>query len=85
LRVEFVDGEVLESERQASRAILQPLSNDEIIAKYRQLTDGLIDKKRQAEIERTILSLDQLANAKLLADLLYADVAAAFVDGEPDS
>lgn len=84
LRVEFADGEVFESERQASRAILQPLRNDEIVAKYRQLTDGLIDSTRQAEIERTILSLDHLPDLKPLTDLLYAEVGAAFVDGNAD-
>lgn len=85
LRIEFSDGEVLESERRASRAILQPLSNDEIVAKYRLLTDGLIDAGRQLEIERTMLSLDQLPDLKRLTDLLYAKAAAAFVDGDSES
>jgi hypothetical protein len=82
LRVEFCDGEVLERERQASRAILQPQSNDLIVAKYRHLSDGLIDEQRQAEIERAVLSLERLPDAKKLTELLFPTVCAAFGDVE---
>jgi aconitate decarboxylase len=80
LRIEFSDGEVLEAERQASRAILQPLSNAEIVTKYRQLTSGLVDENRQAEIEQTALALDQLSDARKLTCLLHQEVGAAFAD-----
>jgi len=85
LRVEFTDGEVIETERQASRAILEPLSNEEIVAKYRHLTNDLIDGNRQAAIERTILSLDRVFDAKQLSDLLYTEVGAAFIDSDSDN
>ena len=78
LRVEFTDGQVLEAERQASRAILQPMSSAEIVAKYRHLTRGLIDSERQAEIERIVLSLDELADVGKLAALLRPRVEGVF-------
>jgi 2-methylcitrate dehydratase PrpD len=78
LRVFFRDGAVLEAERQASRAILQPLSGDEIVAKYRHLTEGLIDSERQSAIQRAVLALDELPEARFLTELLAAPMGAAF-------
>jgi 2-methylcitrate dehydratase PrpD len=78
MRIVFRDGVVMEAERQASRAILNPLSGDEIVAKYRHLTDGLIDRTRQSEIERTALALEELPDMAHLSELLAPEVKAAF-------
>ena len=43
LRIRFTDGQVIESVQQAARSILSPLTNDEITAKYRDLTEDEID------------------------------------------
>lgn len=80
LRVEFADGEVLEAQRQASRAILQPLTDAEVAAKYRGLSTGLIDPVRQAEIEKVVLALDDLPDASVLSRLLAPTMGAAFED-----
>ena len=78
MRIFFRDGAVLATERRASRAILQPLGRDEIVAKYRRLTEGLVDARRQAEIEQAVLSLEQLPDVMRLGELLAPPVAAAF-------
>jgi len=80
LRVLFRDGQVLETERQASRTILQPLSHDEIVAKYRQLTGGLIDDARQSAIEHAVQTMDQLSDISDLTNLLASPTGAAFDD-----
>jgi 2-methylcitrate dehydratase PrpD len=78
LRIEFVDGEILEAARQASRAVLEPLGNDAIVTKYRELTRGLIDDDRQADIERAVLTLEALPAVTVLNKLLLAATGAAF-------
>jgi len=78
LRIVFRDGTVLEAERQASRAALQPLSNDEVVAKYRHLSKALVEGARRSEIERAVLSLDELPDAGRLIELLAPEVGAAF-------
>lgn len=78
VRVCFRDGTHIEVFRMASRSILEPLSKDEIVAKFRTLTDGLITPERQAEIERMVLALEELTDARELIDLLAPKVLAAF-------
>ena len=78
VRVTFKDGSQLESFRAASRAVSQPLSNEEIVTKFRTLTDGLIARARQSEIERVVCSLDTLSDIAELTALLAPQVGAAF-------
>ncbi len=78
LRVIFRDGTELEAARRASRAVEEPLSNAAIVAKYRTLTQGLVDPARQAAIERAIIGLDRLADIDALTRLLAPPVGAAF-------
>ncbi len=78
LRVIFRDGTQLEAARAASRAVEEPLSNAAIVAKYRTLTQGLVDPARQAAIERAIIGLDRLADIDALTRLLAPPVGAAF-------
>jgi aconitate decarboxylase len=78
LRVKFRDGTMLEIARAASRAVQQPQSNAEIVAKFRILTDGLITRERQAAIERVIAGFEGLADIDTLTRLLAPPVGAAF-------
>ena len=78
LRVFFRDGTMLQTERQASRAVLEPLGGGEIVAKYRRLTDGLIAVERQAAIERTVLAIETLPDAAPFDALLAPSVGTAF-------
>ena len=52
--------------------ILQPLSNQEIVEKFRALVEPLIDQERAVSIERAVLDLEELGDARQLAALLAA-------------
>lgn len=78
LEVRFTDGTTLESSQFAARSVLEPLANDDIAAKYRHLTDGLIDPARQARIAEMVLALDELPGLETLIDALRAPVGSPF-------
>jgi 2-methylcitrate dehydratase PrpD len=76
--VTFTDGQHLVVERASSRAVESPPGTDEVAAKYRSLTDGLIDAQRQQEIEQMLRSLEDLGDVRELIRLLAPPVGAAF-------
>ncbi len=57
----------------------RPLSNADIVDKYRSLTASLIEPDRARSIERTVLGLEDLDDARELVDLLGPPVAPMFV------
>ena len=76
--VTFSDGERVVAERKMSRSIEKPPTTEEVAAKYRTLTDGLIDTKRQGAIERMVRLLEELDDVRELLALLAPPVRAAF-------
>lgn len=78
LAVTFTDGQRIEINRQMSRAIESPQSNAEVAMKYRALTGGLIDAKRQSDIEAMVMNLEQLDDVRELLALLAPPVKSAF-------
>jgi 2-methylcitrate dehydratase PrpD len=52
-----------------------PVTNDELVAKYRALVGPILDADRMAAIEDAVLNLDQLANLSDLITLVAAPVA----------
>ena len=76
--VTFNDGQRIVVERAMSRAIESPQSTDEVAAKYRTLTDGLIDAPRQQAIEQMVRSLEELKDVRELLALLAPPAGAAF-------
>ena len=76
--VTFSDGQRIEVDRGASRGIQSPLPAAEVSAKYRTLTDGLIDAPRQKAIEEMTLGIEDVADVRELLALLAPPVAAAF-------
>ena len=78
LVVNFTDGQRLEVNRNASRAIESPLSSDEVARKYRELTNKLVDAERQAAVERSVRDLESLDDMRDLLGLLAPPVGAAF-------
>ncbi|MFJ4657357.1 MmgE/PrpD family protein [Nocardia sp. NPDC088792] len=60
-----------------------PVTDDDIIAKYRALAGPLVETSRLDAIQRAVLGLDELADVRELADLLAAPVAGA-LDEEQD-
>ncbi len=78
LHIFFTDGTHLESSRTLSEMIARPLSNDEIAAKYRSLTKGILDRERQIQIEHLVLHLEELPDVTQLCQLLASPVGAIF-------
>jgi aconitate decarboxylase len=78
LGVRFTDGTSRESSQFAARSVLEPLPDDAVVAKYRQLTDGIVEPDRQARIEQLVLSIDELPDLSELVDALAPPVASPF-------
>lgn len=78
LAVTFTDGQRIEVQRRASRAIEAPQSNAEVAAKFRALTDGLVAPARQQAIEQMVAGLETLGDVRELMALLAPPVGAAF-------
>lgn len=78
LAVTFTDGERIEVNRNMSRAIEQPQTNDEVAGKYRALTDGLLDPHRQSAIQEMVSNLEALDDVRDLLALLAPPVKSPF-------
>ena len=50
------------------------MTNDEIVAKYRSLTAGVMARSRASEIERLVLGLPDIDDIAALTDLLAGTV-----------
>ena len=62
----------------APRDMFPPLSNEKIVTKFREVTNGVIDADRRARLEQTVLTLDQQPRLKELSDLLAPPVTSPF-------
>jgi hypothetical protein len=78
LVIDFKDGQRIEVNRQASRSIESPGSNDWVASKYRDLTAGLLDADRQARIEQVVRKLEEQEDVGELFRLLASPVPPAF-------
>jgi 2-methylcitrate dehydratase PrpD len=78
LRIRFTDGTELETYREGSRGVMNPLTNDEIVEKYETLTEGIVSPERRDSIRETILHLEQVDDIGQLVALLAAPVSAPF-------
>ncbi|HEX3510567.1 MAG TPA: MmgE/PrpD family protein [Solirubrobacteraceae bacterium] len=58
--------------------LLAPLSNEEVLEKFRALTEPLIDARRAAAIEQAVPALEDLADLDELAGLLAGPVTPLF-------
>jgi 2-methylcitrate dehydratase PrpD len=54
-----------------------PVTNDELVAKFHALTDRVTSRERAEAIERVVVDLDRLDDVAALIDLLAAPVAGA--------
>ncbi|KAL4894253.1 hypothetical protein BDV59DRAFT_201096 [Aspergillus ambiguus] len=68
--ISFRDGTELSYTLEAPRGVDPPLSNDEILHKFRAFTTGLIDQERRDAIERSVLRLENLDDVSALENLL---------------
>ena len=78
MTVRLKDGSTLQHFVELARTIAAPLTNDQIVAKYRTLTDGIVEPTRQADIADRILALETLNDTSELSRLLAPAVGAAF-------
>jgi aconitate decarboxylase len=78
VRIRFVDGAVEECLKPVARGILTPLPADEIVAKFRTLTNGIVEPYRVAQIEDRALELEKLRDVKELIGLLAELVEPVF-------
>ena len=78
LRIRLRDGTALQAEQPAPKSALQPMRRDQVVTKYRRLTDGLLPAPRQRAIETCLLELESLEDSATLSELLAGPVASAF-------
>jgi len=78
MTVRLKDGTTLQEFVTVARTIGSPLTNADVVKKYRTLTDGLIDGRRQAAIEACVLDIDRLGSLTRLTELLLPPVEPAF-------
>jgi len=78
MTVQLKDGSKLQHFVAIARTIGKPLTNDQIVAKYRTLTDGIVTAQRQADIADVVLDLEAAKDTSRLAHLLAPAVGVAF-------
>ncbi|CEJ94422.1 hypothetical protein VHEMI09956 [[Torrubiella] hemipterigena] len=70
VRIEFEDSTEISYAKDGARGIIPPLTNDEIVDKWRQLTKNVIDQETTDSIEKFILSLDTQEDVSGLYELM---------------
>ncbi len=78
LIVRFTDGTDEESLIKVSRGIASPLSGEATLAKFRVLTEDVIDESRRAQIEDGVLGLETLSDVGRLITALADPVKPIF-------
>ncbi|RDW92720.1 MmgE/PrpD family protein [Aspergillus mulundensis] len=68
--VEFEDGRLISTFVGAAKGVDPPLTNGEIVDKFRMFTRGLITQERQRKIEELVLGLERLEDIAELEALL---------------
>jgi 2-methylcitrate dehydratase PrpD len=78
MTVTLKDGSKLQHLVEAARTFTKPLTNDEVVKKYRTLTDGIVSPQRQADIIDVVLNLETAKDTARLTQLLAPAVEPAF-------
>lgn len=68
--IKFIDGDTISETVHAPKGVNPPLSNEEILAKFRKFTKGLIDDKRRTTIEKLVLDMENVDDISVLDNLL---------------
>lgn len=74
VRVRFTDGSMVEEYLQAPKGRLSVGSGDEIVAKWRRLSQNVLDEARREKIEKCVLSLENVDDISQLTDLMSGQV-----------
>jgi 2-methylcitrate dehydratase PrpD len=78
MTVTLTDGSKLQHLVEVARTMAKPLTNDEVVKKFRALTDGIVTPQRQADIIDAVLNLDSARDTARLTQLLAPAVEPAF-------
>ncbi|CBF73564.1 hypothetical protein AN7940.2 [Aspergillus nidulans FGSC A4] len=78
-RVKFNDGTEVSKFVAAAKGFDLPLSNREIVDKFRTFTKGLIPEEMQRKIEETVLGLEGIEDISELEDLLAGLISSPFM------
>jgi aconitate decarboxylase len=78
MTVTLKDGSKLQHLVEVARTMAKPLTNDEVVSKYRTLTDGIVTPQRQADIIDVVLNLESGTDTARLTQLLAPAVEPAF-------
>lgn len=70
VRITLDTGECLKKKVDLQKGVDPPLSNKEIIEKYRNLSRQVIDEERMAKIEEMVLSIEKIDDVRKLIELL---------------
>ncbi|EKJ77005.1 hypothetical protein FPSE_02880 [Fusarium pseudograminearum CS3096] len=70
VRIEFQDGTALHHAVPNGYGVDPPLSNEDIVGKWRELTKGIVESEVLYKIEEIVLSLEELDDLSTLCDLL---------------
>jgi aconitate decarboxylase len=72
--IKMNNGEVIQGSLDAPKGYSPPVSNQEILEKFRKLTDGIIDIARRDAIETMVLDLENLSSVSTLLGQLRGEV-----------
>ncbi|HTR84187.1 MAG TPA: MmgE/PrpD family protein [Reyranella sp.] len=78
LTVRLKDGARIEEFVQGPRTVRNPLTNQEVVQKYRTLTDGIVTPQRQSAIQDAVLGIETLNDMSTLSALLAPSVGSPF-------
>ena len=73
ITVTFKDKSTIVEQVQSQRGVDPPLSNEEVVEKWRALTKGVIDDKRRQDIEDLVLNLEDCKDIALLGELMVGE------------
>lgn len=62
----------ISSDRVAAKGVVPPLTNEEILDKWRRITENVIEKDRRRKIEDVVLNLEGCDDVEVLGQLLVA-------------
>ena len=73
ITIAFKDNSTIFEKVLVQRGVDPPLSNEEVVEKWRALTKGVIDDKRRENIEELVLNLEDCKDIALLGELMAAE------------
>ncbi|PYH96174.1 cis-aconitic acid decarboxylase [Aspergillus ellipticus CBS 707.79] len=74
ITITLEDGSQLYNSLLKPKGVDEPITNEEILLKFRRLTGSLIDAERQAKIEKAVLDMEELTDVEDLINLLSVEV-----------